>query len=837
MAFSTTSKYVQLAPYLVMEYRYADQPNPETYFVNTGSPAVGFNKLVNGVLEDSNGQPSEDIQIMNLDSNQSVTQNTRNNSVVQVNTNSFITLDPGLIVPYNDFNSELTDTANLQITFPSNINVIYDSIRYHILAGYNLNNIDGLVLQVQYLDVDSSYVTFSQIKLSKGSAQTYALNPSPLTIGSNIYDKYYEVKIPSLVDMNNSYAAASASNKQFTLAGLTSKSGRGYQTAAPIRIKAYEILNTTSTNGYETYGVNLLAALSLESTDPFKNIGAYIAPSDQGDYFEYFATDDGGFPEDFILFQNSIGNSYYLQHTIETLEQVGGALLNTSNFSNIQTTAYDVPNLLRPIVRYTSVASSFTLRYTMTLVNNKDQSRLIRIATYTSTDVSRYGAEIQPLQLQVLPQQQKIYNKVAGGTNISASQNNVNAPAPKQITKFSNVFIDRNLVNTSLTNLVVDGTQIRDDVDNETTDNAAVSYGVGQAYITVSPFDNYYKFTFFQKASDGTIKNIDLSSSGDFSMVFINNQNNKVKAPSIVDNNIAKPAKGELAFKVDETLSSQILQFTNRKFYISNSPRVSASPTSRSNEKISRITSAARKFSERSVSLNDTITELRAQTTSLNVDGARISSSSSSVLYWGNWINEDETPPKRNVKSNTSRVTRSPLFQTIAQSRQSAESLFTGQSSWQLFGTPSNTISNLISPSTNTSLIQNQQPASSSLSTSEIKNAIASDVQGKKSLEWTTPDILSYFLDPSSVGYKLYGGISKDLFKQAVTGIFSNTEIYQLDGYGNTYSGQTNGGSAANGGSTSNQSGNDSGSANGTSGTSGGSQGAKYGNLPSFITV
>ena len=90
MAFSTTSKYVQLAPYLVMEYRYADQPNPETYFVNTGSPAIGFNKLVNGVLEDSNGQPSEDIQIMNLDADQSVTQNTRNNSVVQVNQNSWI---------------------------------------------------------------------------------------------------------------------------------------------------------------------------------------------------------------------------------------------------------------------------------------------------------------------------------------------------------------------------------------------------------------------------------------------------------------------------------------------------------------------------------------------------------------------------------------------------------------------------------------------------------------------------------------------------------------------------------------------------------------------------
>ena len=305
-------------------------------------------------------------------------------------------------------------------------------------------------------------------------------------------------------------------------------------------------------------------------------------------------------------------------------------------------------------------------------------------------------------------------------------------------------------------------------------------------------------------------------------MVFINNQNNKVKTPSIVDNNIAKPAKGELAFKVDETISSQILQFTNRKFYISNSPRASVSPRSGANEKISRITSAARKFSERSVSLNDTITELRAQTASLNVEGARISSSSSSVLYWGNWINEDETPPQRNVPSTTQRTFESPLVASVS------PELLTGQSSWQLFGSPQDTIQ-LVSAA-NTSPISNQT-SSTSLSTSELKNAIASDVQGKKSLGWSTTDILSYFLDPSSIGYKLYGGITKDIFKQAVTGIFSNTEIYQLDGYGNTYSGQTNGGFAASGGSTSNQTGNDSGSANGTSGTSGGSA-----NLPTFLT-
>jgi hypothetical protein len=807
MSFSTTSKFVQLTPYLVMEYMYADNPNPETYFVNSGSPAVGFDKLINDVLLDSNSEPSGSVQIFNQDQDSAITNNTRSNSVVQTTQNNFITLDPNLVLPYNDFNTNLTDTANLPIVFPSNISVVYDSIRYHILAGYNLDNTDGLIMQVQYPDVDGSLVTFSQTKISKGSSQNYILNPNPVTIGSNMFDKYVEVKIPSLFDMNNKYGAATALNKPNTLAGKTSKSGNGFLIAAPIRITAHQIINTTSTNGYATYGTQILAALSLESTDPFQNIGAYIAPADTGDFFEYFATDNGGFPEDFILFQNSIGNSYYLQHSIEVLEQVGAALLNTSNFNTIQTTAYDVPNLFRPIVRYPQVSVSFTLRYTMTLVNNKDQSRLIRISTYTSNDVGRYGADIQPLQLSVLPQQQKIYNKVAGSTNISVGNSGV---SPQQVVKYSNVFVDRTLVNTSLTNLAVNGTTITQQAVDQSTQ---ISYGMGQAYITLTPFDNYYKFTFFQKASDGTTKNIDLTSSGTFSMVFIDNSNKKFSAPSITDNNLAKPALGELAFKVGEDLSTQILQFKNRRFYISNRP-VQQETSNSNSQGLSKLTNAAKRLAERSVSLSDSVNEIRIQSLqntsnaliSKAVDSARISAKSSSVLYWGNWLKEGETAPQ--VTAFTG-----PIIRTgSGTSGTSGNDSRVGQSSWQLFGSTSGN-GQATSPSSpvTSSTANNLRQV---LSSQQLISAIASDVQGKIQLGWTTPDILSYFLDPSSTGYQLYVGITKDLFIQAVTGIFSSNDLSLALAYGNTNSGLTTGGPAAAGGSTSGQTGGDSGSAN-----------------------
>lgn len=811
MSFSTTSKFVQISPYLVMEYRYADQPTPETYFVNTGSPAVGFDKLINGVLLNSVGQPSESVQIFNQDQNFSVTSNTRINSVVQTTQNTFITLNPNLVLPFNDFNTSLTSTANLPIVFPSNISVVYDCIRYHILAGYNLNNIDGLIMQVQYAGVDGSLVTFSQTRISKGSSQNYVLNPSPVTIGSNLFDKYVEVKIPSLVDMNNKYGAATVPNKPNTLAGKTSKDGNGFLVAAPIRIIAHEIFNTTSTNGYDTYGTQILAQLSLESTDPFKNIGAYIAPADTGDFFEYFATDNGGFPEDFILFQNSIGNSYYLQHSIEVLEQVGAALLNTSNFNTIQTTAYDVPNLFRPIVRYPQVAVSFTLRYTMTLVNSKDQSRLIRISTYTSNDVGRYGSDIQPLQLSVLPQQQKIYNKVAGGTNIQIGSSQI---APREIVKFSNVFIDRSLVNTSLTNLTVNGTTI---IQQDVNQSAAIAYGIGQTYITISPFDNYFKFTFFQKANDGTTRNIDLSSSGTYAIVFIDNNNNKVSAPSIADNNLAKTSQGELAFKVEETIASQVLQFTNRRFYISNRP-LQESVSNNPQQGLSKLTNAAKRLAERSISLSDSVNELQIQSLrdrnissaaasvpmSKAVDTARISAKSSSVLYWGNWLKEGETAPQQ-VAFTGPTVVSNPGTSGVTTNK-----TLVGQSSWQLFGSPAGaTQANTSIPITGNTASAIRQAV---LSRQQLISAIASDVQGKIQTGFSIPDILSYFLDPSSVGYQLYVGITKPIFIQAVTGIFSSNDLDLALAYGNTGGGISTGGPAAAGGSTSGQSAGDNGS-------------------------
>ena len=603
-----------------MEYRYADEPNPETRFTSD----VGFNKLVNGFMSDS-------IQIFNPPSDASITNNTNNNSVVKISDTSYISLDSNSIIPFNDFSEKLTKTINLPVVFPSNLSVVYDSIRYHIRAGYNLNNIDGLIISVQFPDQNGNYVTVSQILIQKGTNQEYQFNPSPITIGSEIYDKYLEIKIPNLKNMNDKYLAASDFFKPSTLAGLISQSGKGFIYGSPLKISFDEVQNIDTYSGYDRYNTSNLALLSLEQEDPFSNIGATIKESDQGQFFEYYATDNEGFVEDFILFQNSIGNSYFISHQIQVLEQIGASFIETSRFESIQTTAYDVPNFYRPIVRNSGVAASFTLRYIMSLVNNKDQSRVIRIGSYTSTNPSEWGVNITPIRLSNFPQVQKIYNRVYGQQNIL----NENSAYPVQIIetlKYVNKIIDQNSINSSFTNLTLSNSV------SQAQQNTA--FGLGKLTIEISPFQNLYKFKFVQKGTTpGSFNELDLTTLGTLRMSFILKKGEKLNINGLTDNSLANPSKGEILFRIDESVSSKILLLIDKRFFITLGPQTgNSSDSNRSLNLGERIKSSVKKgIKGRITERANLINEVKSQSSS--------DDNNNSVLYWGYWKSSGDDDP------------------------------------------------------------------------------------------------------------------------------------------------------------------------------------------------
>ena len=738
MAYSTTSKFVQLTPYLLMEYMYADQPQPEDYFVNSGPSTIGYDKLINGYQANA-------VQIFNPNNDYDLTKNTASNSVVQISTNSFVTLDSNLIIPFNDYSDQLTSTADLPIVFPSNLLVIYDSIKYHIRAGYNLSNIDGLILKIEFQDQNLNYVTASQILLKKGTEQDYELNPNPVVIGSNIYDKYFEIKIPNLKDMNYKYLAASDYFRPQTLASLISQSGDGFVSDAPIRISAWQVQSTTDFEGYSRYDSSRIALLSLEQEDPFSNIGATIKESNSGQFFEYYATDNEGFTEDFILFQNSIGNSYYISHQIEVLEQIGAAIIETSRFESTQTTAYDSPNYYRPIVRNSAYSSSFFLRYTMSLINSVDQSRVIRISSYASNNPAQWGTTITPIKLQNLPQIQKIYNRVYSASSINIGSNSTTTP--REIIKYANVFIQQNYVTATASNLTFTNGNL---TQNNGTSNVT-ALGVGKLTLSLSPFDNYYKFKFIKEGPNGIPVAIDLSNSGLYKIAFLDDSGNKNYVPSLLDNNIAKPALGELAFKIDETQSAKILKFTDRRFFITNG-NVTAQP-------------------------NATVAVASIPLTTQTP----VSNESTSVLFWGYWKKEGEVivlpTDTATVTPTSATVVTPPVMVTATPGNDLAGSITQVPPKNILQSILPASIGNTATNTGNTTSVSN---TNQQLKGTALTSALAAQMQGFVATGWADQTIVDYFLTPGKPGYITYPGLTKAQFKIAANGILSTATLSNI---------------------------------------------------------
>jgi hypothetical protein len=750
MSYSTTSKYVQLTPYLLMEYMYADQPQPEEYFVNSGPTTVGYDKLINGYMDNA-------VQIFNPEADYGVTHNTTDNSAVQIGTNSFVTLDSNLIIPFNDYSDKLTNTNDLPIVFPSNLLVVYDTVRYHIRAGYNLGNIDGLILQIQLQDQNLNYVTLSQIILKKGTAQEYNLNPNPITIGSNIYDKYFQIKIPNTQDMIYKYQAATDNFKPQTLAGLISQSGHGFVSNSPIRISVWQIQSTTDYDGYARYDCAKIANLSLEQEDPFSNIGATIKESNQGQFFEYYATDNEGFIEDFILFQNSIGNSYYISHQIEVLEQIGAAIIETSRFESIQTTAYDTPNFYRPIVRNAAYASSFFLRYTMSLINNVDQSRVTRISTYASNTPSQWGTTITPIQLQNLPQVQKIYNRVYSASSINVGSST--QPAPKEIIKYSNVFIQQNYVTATVNSLSFTNGSLTQ--NNGTSEMTAI--GTGKLTISISPFDNYFKFTFVKSGPSGTPTAIDLSNSGSFKIAFLDDQGNKTYVPALQDNNIARPSAGELAFKIDETQSTKVLQFTDRRFFITNG-NVTVTPAATLQDATvkDQISRPSKLIRNTGATLPGTNTPIQSTVNTASIE-------SSSVMYWGYWKKEGET-----AVVTTTTTTIAPFTPTSGSLTSVLGTITSAPKSIVRNIEPAAGIGSGVPQQTN------PVNSNSGLAGNALISALSAQIEGFVATGWKDQTIITYFLTPGKPGYLQYPGLTKAQFKQAAKGILSDASLSNL---------------------------------------------------------
>jgi len=734
MSYTSTQRFIKLGSYLLMEYNYTTAPTPEIYYVNTGVPAVGYEKITNGYFDGA-------VQILNNPSSEATTGNVRDLSVVQVDKNRFVTLDNDYLVPYLDTDPKLTSVNNLPVVFPSNIGVYYDSVKFHIVSGYNFDNIDGIILQGQYQERTGKKATIFQRIVERGDATTTVLNPNPIYLGGALYDHYVEIKIPAYANMVYEFdILANTPAQASTLAAKISSDGNGFLRDAPIQFTLYEINDTVLKNGYENYIAQIRNQVSIFPKDNFSSLAAVIQENSFYNYLEFYPTWEGNFLEDFLNAEGKVGNVYYVINEIEVKEQVGLNYITTYNFSNTQTQDFNAPNIFRPIL-INPLTTSFVVNYTMRLVNKGNQNQIIRRSSFSSFDVNKYGRENNVISLTTGAYAQKVYNKIIQAPNVISGGVMPNPAAP--IEKRIPVFYKDNNISITKETLVID--KNGNLISETSVPDATQIFGQGRAKVVLDPFDNFYKFTVYNY-KDGTSPEIlDLGTSLTYYMVFLDNTGQSVKVENIKNKTtVSNPTSGQISFKVVESNSKKILGFTSRDFYI-----VSKTPDGVETKMYSGSWETQSEFTIRTSSVSSTSISPTTGVTGPTVTTTEISSTGT-------------TGTNSNINKGDQIISKVPITKIIKKIKPYS----LGSSSILSFK-PTSLINATGGIASNKSTVKTVPLQSSNQVNNINTDSLADSISGREAQGLGIEKVINYYFTPGSPGSNLFKGITASQFLTA----------------------------------------------------------------------
>ena len=126
-----SSRFIQISEQILIEYVYTSQATPTTF--NTATYPIELMRDAN-----TNG-----TYLFNPESVSAVMGNYQDISAAANNANKtqFVYLDTDIGVPYNDFSPALTDTVDLLQTFSPELDVAYDKVRVHFIAGFSFEDL------------------------------------------------------------------------------------------------------------------------------------------------------------------------------------------------------------------------------------------------------------------------------------------------------------------------------------------------------------------------------------------------------------------------------------------------------------------------------------------------------------------------------------------------------------------------------------------------------------------------------------------------------------------------------------------------------------------------
>lgn len=457
-----------------------------------------------------------------------------------------------------------TNSSSLSVIPVSEVQAVwYDTIRLHLRTGYSFSGrgYEGFNFKVKAKRQSGEYGYFTSLVYLNSSSYEVQ-NPQPFTLADSSFSKYIEIKVPSLVHMNDP-----AKNEEFAATFF----GTGQDsliTSSNYEIELGLIETVKTVDGYDYIEISDQKTLTLSQEDEFVDIAINLRESNSGDFFEFFGTKDGstsGF-ENYIngIIQES-GDDISVFYDVEVSEQLGLNYLSTYSTSFVQVTNFDAPLIYRPVILNSGISSNFLLTVAMRIYNETDNTQIVKYASLVYNKPKKYGKRMSKINLNGNYGPTLIYNKLAN-TQVNRELNQFVNSSKSVVgeTKYVSVALNTYGILAGSTNLTLEQTEIA------TTSGIEYKQKGLTEIILSKVSDNFIKFSIAKPKGD-SLEAISLVNAEDIILIIKSGATEQqvYHDPTFPDIDLGN---GEVLFKVTKAVAARFDQKdTNAapdKFYI-----------------------------------------------------------------------------------------------------------------------------------------------------------------------------------------------------------------------------------------------------------------------------
>lgn len=478
---------------------------------------------------------------------------------------------------YASYCSEAIEGTGTPFSFISGNMPGWDSIKIYFVNGYSLDEIFGILSKVYVNRTDGGVIDLCNFVFTKNTVyDMYRYLPKPVIFGNFVYDKYIEIKIPSIYDICNDPDL----NAIFKI-----------NPSSPIRLNFSYVNEENVIVSRMDYSFgepvlndkvycDFIKSITLKGAIPVErvnsdNLGCYISESADGPFLEFYGTWKD-YPLSFDIVQNfnktitlydrsfarkqaapyEINPDHEVEynlrkwiavHEIECSFMHNDIVVKNEEYSMTQVFTTVNENEItkfhyRPFIFESDLANSITsiaIKYQMKFINTEDRVQFVKSASLSLTDIERFYQKGTSLGLSdVIPY--KVYNKV-----IESSQSLKNGLIGDSKSKYVKLFYN----STDIT--LVDG---------------EADYSNGTYVLMLSRSPKNYKFVFRNKYESNKYKFFDLSN-GSYKLYIKNKGENIILDPTYSSN--MNMLLGELEFNLSGSVINKLYAMDESDRYMS----------------------------------------------------------------------------------------------------------------------------------------------------------------------------------------------------------------------------------------------------------------------------